>query len=59
MDEFDLKGGGPSAATCPEIMEDAVEVNVGDEAKIDNECHRLPHHLHHANNILVFSPLGG
>ena len=53
MDEFGLKRGVPSAATFPEIMEDAVEVNVGGEAKIDNDRHRFPHHLHQANSMLV------
>ena len=58
MDEFGLKGGGPSATTCQETMEDAVEGNVGGEARIDNDRHRLPHHLHQANTIVVSSPLG-
>ena len=58
MEEFGLKGGGPSAATFPETMEDIVEGNLCGESKIDNDRHHLPHHLHQANTIVVSSPLG-
>ena len=34
MDEFGLKGGGPSAATCPETKEDILECNEGGEEKL-------------------------
>ena len=52
------QGGGPSAATCPETMEENVEVNGGGKTKIENYCHHLPHHLHQSNDLVVSSPLG-
>ena len=58
MDQFVLKGGGTSAATYPETMEDVVELNGGGEAETDNDRHHLPHHLYQANSVIFSSPLG-
>ena len=58
MEQFVLKGGGPSAATCPETTEDVVEVNGDGEAETDNDRHQLPHHLCQANSMVFSSPLG-
>ena len=58
MDQFVLKGGGTSAVTCPETVEDVVEVNVDGEAETDNDRHHLPHRLCQVNSMVLSSPLG-
>ena len=58
MGQFFLKGGGTSAATCPETMEDVVEVNGDGEAETNNNRHHLPHHLFQVNFMVFYYPLG-
>ena len=56
LKQFDLEGGGPCTATCPEPVEGVVLGDGGGEAAIRNHRHRLPHHLHEAYAAVLTSP---
>ena len=56
LKHFDLKGGGPCAATHPEPMEVFVVGDGGVESAIENHHHFLPHHLHKTYAAVFTAP---